>query len=260
MNLEVLVACMNEEDPYELIRRSKIVSDVTLVNQNGENKVEVLNTEKQKIKIISMNDTGLTKSRNKALLNASNQICILCDDDVEYLEGYESTILNAFKQLPQASVIVFDIERLNYNEKHISMDRIKKSPRFKSYGSVRIAFRRKDIINNKLFFDEKFGAGSIFSSGEETIFLEKARRIGLEIYEYPVKIAKVDFSISTWREGFGEKYFEDKGAMLRASYPLYWFVFYVYYIYSFKYKTKLSKKEIIKALYRGSLEWRKLNN
>lgn len=258
MKLEVLVSCMNEENPYSLITKSNIVSDVVVINQNGRDKIEFLKTKNQTVKLISMNDTGLTKSRNQALLNATNEICILCDDDVEYIEGYESVILKAFQDLPEASIIIFDIERLNYSEKIIRMDRIKKSPRFKSYGSVRIAFRRKDIIDNKLFFYEEFGAGSIFSSGEETIFLEKARNKGLSIFEYPTSIAKVDFSVSTWREGFGEKYFEDKGAMLRASYSYYWFVFYPYYIYSFKDKTPLSKMDILKALNRGSSKWKKL--
>ena len=137
---------------------------------------------------------------------------------------------------------------------------MRKAPVFKSYGSVRIAFRRNVIIQKNIWFDTNFGSGSIFSSGEETIFLNEARRKKLKIYEYPSVIAKVNFKDSTWREGYNEKFFYDKGALLARAYPRMKYIIMFYYIRTFRKLTVLSPIEILKSIIQGMKGYRLLKS
>ncbi|WCM69758.1 hypothetical protein LZD60_14275 [Clostridium perfringens] len=48
-----------------------------------------------------------------ALLNANADICILCDDDVVYVDNYVDIVKRAFEEVDDADVIVFNINRVN---------------------------------------------------------------------------------------------------------------------------------------------------
>ncbi len=113
-----------------------------------------------------------------------------------------------------------------------------KAPRYKSYGSVCITFRLKSIQKANIFFNVLFGSGSIYESGEESLWLREARKKGLKVYLYPAVIASVDYSKSTWFRGYNEKFFYDKGAFLAAAYPFLKRVFKYYYV------IRLRKKQI----------------
>ena len=241
MEIEILLSCMHQKD-ISLIEKNNIKSNAVIINQTSKNDYTEFIVSQKKIKFISSIDRGLTKSRNLALMYASGDICLLSDDDVLYKENYIETITKAFDALKDADIIIFDIDRTNYNLKIDRMIKIRKAPKYKSYGSVRIAFKREVILENNLRFDMNFGSGSVYSSGEESIFLMNARLKKLKIYEYPVSIGSVDFKTSTWRNGFNEKFFYDKGALLAAIYPLKKYLFLFYYV------TKLWKEAEIKPV------------
>lgn len=250
VEVEVLVSCMNQKDS-SLIEKLNLKTNAVVVNQSDENSYKEINFNNNIVKFISSDQRGLTKSRNLALSYASKDICILCDDDVYYYSDYKETILKAFEQLPDADIIIFDIERINYNGNARPIRKVRKAPSHKSYGSVRIAFRRKSIERNNIWFDVNFGSGSIFTSGEETILLNKARRKKLKIYEFPSVIAKVDFQASTWREGFNEKFFYDKGALLASAYPNLKYMYMFYYIKALRKSTSLSNIELVRWILKG---------
>lgn len=56
-----------------------------------------------------MNDKGLTKSRNYAIKHSEADVCLLCDDDEVFSRNYEEGILTAYRDLPEADVIIFNI-------------------------------------------------------------------------------------------------------------------------------------------------------
>ncbi len=250
MGLEVLVSCMNQDD-YSIINKLNIKTDVVIINQNSKNSYIEENLNNNSVKFICCNQKGLTKSRNLALSYASNEICIFCDDDVIYNNNHKDIILKAFQDIPDADIIIFDIERINYNRLLKPIKKIRKAPRYKSYGSVRIAFKRKSLEQKNIWFDNNFGSGSIYSSGEESILLRKAHMKKLNIYEYPAIIARVDFKQSTWREGYNEKFFYDKGAMLSEIYPNLKYLFMFYYVISFKKSSHLKIANILKWIIKG---------
>lgn len=219
MKLEILLSCMNEKN-FDFLDKFKLESDILIVNQCDENEYIEERRNGYLCRMIKTTKRGLSQSRNELLNNMNGDIGILCDDDVTYYLNYNNIILNAFKKLKDADIIIFDIERINYYGKiKNKVNKIKKVKSYKNYGSVRIAFRKESFYKNNLWFNLNFGAGSKYSSGEESLLLRDANKKKMKIYEYPAIIAKVDYSTSSWFTGYDEKYFYDKGAWLKEAYP-----------------------------------------
>ncbi|WP_415663440.1 glycosyltransferase [Vibrio taketomensis] len=59
-----------------------VVSDVILINQSDFHGVE----QTDRIKMVSTEERGSSRSRNLALSHANSDICIIADDDVSYLK------------------------------------------------------------------------------------------------------------------------------------------------------------------------------
>ena len=66
-------------------------------------------------KVITVNEFGLSKSRNLAIKNSTEKYIILSDDDVKYIDNYEKIILDTYKKYPKADCICFWVESENKN-------------------------------------------------------------------------------------------------------------------------------------------------
>lgn len=250
LKVEVLLSCMNQED-FSLVDRCKIRTDAVIVNQHNNNSYAQTTLGERKIRMFSSTQRGLSRSRNYALSQAVGDICLLCDDDVTYVDNYEAVVIEAFRKLPQADVIVFNTNLVNAFEPRNPIVKIRKAPRFKSYGSVRIAFRLNSVRHANVWFNVNFGAGSKYSAGEEALWLMELRKKGLQVYEYPATICTVDYSESTWFTGRNKKYFYDKGAFLAAGYPWLKGVFKYYFAFRLSNATDLSKNDILRWIMNG---------
>ena len=251
MKLEVLMSCMNQNN-FDLTESMNLTTDILIVNQTNKNRYDERNLNGNKQRMISNTQRGLSKSRNELLLNMNGDIGIICDDDVIYKKNYEEIILKAFKELKDADIIVFNISRINSKITHRKlMTKIKKAPKYKNYSSVQIAFKKEAFHKNNLFFNINFGAGSKYSSGEESLILREVNRKKLKIYEYPITIATVDDSNSSWFTGYDEKFFYDKGAWVKEAYPKTYFIFMWYFAFKLFNKSDLKILQIIKYLFYG---------
>jgi glycosyltransferase involved in cell wall biosynthesis len=252
MEIEVLISAMNQSN-FDLIEKVNIRSDAIIINQCDKYGYEERIIKEHTVKMISNTNRGLSRSRNEALLNAQGDICLLCDDDVTYKENYVEIIKEAFRKLPDADIIVFDTIMLNNSttKERKKLNKIRRAPRNKNYGSVRIAFKLKSFQKNNLWFNLNFGAGSIYGSGEESLLLRDANKSGLKIYEYPAVIASVDYSESTWFEGYNDKFFFNIGAWLALAYPRMKNFLKYYYPISFNKHTSLTKRDIIYHIDKG---------
>ena len=86
MKLEVMLSVMNLEK--ENLDKMNITSKCTVINQCEKN-----DSEKYKnFDIYSYNERGAANSRNRGLEHITEDIIILCDDDVIYNEDYEKNI------------------------------------------------------------------------------------------------------------------------------------------------------------------------
>ena len=56
--------------------------------------------------------------------------------------------------------------------------------------------------------------GTQFGSGEDSIFIYDCIKSGMKVYTSPEIILTIPKSDSTWFEGYNEKYFYDKGALM----------------------------------------------
>ena len=234
----ILLSCMYETDK-EIIKRSNIQSNCVIINQCDEDKKEQINLENSKTCLwINSKKRGLSISRNMAIKNSNADICLIADNDEIFGNDIEDRVLEAYKKIPQADIIVFDIENYSKNIRN-KIFKFKRLQLLK-VSSVQITFKKKSITDSDLKFDIKLGAGTGNGVGEENKFLLDAYDKGLKIYHYPVNIAGLmKNNKSTWFKGYDEEYFYKRGASTRyilgfwisCVYAVYFLIF-KYYMYS----------------------------
>jgi len=261
--LQVLLSAMHLENE-NYIDSLNIVTDAVVINQcdreeKRDGKREAINGALQKVTYIETLQRGLSKSRNMAIRNATADICILCDNDVEYQYGYEGMILRAFESQPDADIIVFFIKR----KERLSpiFDEVKKM----NYLSVlkifspEIAFRRKSVLDTP--FDEEFGAGAKYKMGEENLFLYDCLKKKKKIVYMPIQIAALREEESTWFSGYDKEFFLCRGANYVAMSR--WFSHVLIWQFALRKKSLYGKNagmfKVIKWMYEGRREYESLH-
>ena len=251
MKLEILMSCMHQDDIH-LVEDSGLSGDVVIINQCQEERYAQYPTEKGTAHLYCTRERGLTRSRNMAIEKASGDICMLCDDDEQFVEDYEEKILRAYQNIPQADVIVFKM----MNRRPSFPDRVRRLrfPLTLRVSSWQISFRRQSLLQANVRFDTRLGAGTGNGGEEELKFLMDCEKAGLKIFYVPAVIASVRQEDSTWFHGFTEDFFENRGATTR--YILGWPIASLYAAYYLVFKRKLYRDDIslpaaASAVFRG---------
>lgn len=250
MRVEVLLATMYR-DSTNIIEEMNISTAVTVINQTNDESVQEFILNGKNVQWINSKARGLSKSRNDAIYNARNEICLLADDDMYYYDNIDKTIMEVVTKYPQISVFIFNIENINY--KHSNFKLLNKYNLLKT-SSVQIVFRKKDIIDKGIVFNENFGTGSSkYLSGEENIFLIECFKKGLKIMSAPIEIGRLTKGNSSWFKGFDNSYFYDKGALFKVLFGKKGYIMMLIFILR---KYKIIKKDCtlfnaIKSSYRG---------
>ena len=251
MKLEVLISAMYQTD-MSIAKKSNTDTDVLIINQcdcNGYDE-EIYNG--YKIRMISTTERGVSRSRNMAIRNSTGDICIICDDDEVFRDGYKEAVLKAFEEELKADIIAFNVNHVNARHKRKMNTEFKKASWWRTYGAWCLVFRKDKILEKEVFFNEKWGPGSgKITHAEESVWQFEARRKGLKLYQHPFCIADVEQAESTWFEGYNEKYYYENGAYLYVVFPKLKHIFKYYYIYRLHSVSKLSIKEQIKWLNNG---------
>ena len=226
MTVQVLVATIDQQD-HSLLERMNIQTDAIVGNQCDRNEVETFAYHDHVIKWLSFCERGVGLNRNNALMRADADIVMFADDDMRLVDSYETIVQQAFRKIPQADVIVFD---LLYADK--PRPPIRKIQRLSArscmrFGTARISARLSSLRINGISFNLCFGGGARFSSGEDSIFLRDCLRHNLKIYSYPVFVASLNGRESTWFKGYTDTYFFDKGVTFSVLFPRMgrWFAF-----------------------------------
>ena len=197
-----------------------------LVNQNVKQGNSTYPLKFGDARIISTTETGLSRSRNMLLKNAVGDICIIGDDDVIYLPNYEQIIQNAYKELPNADIIVFRFTHEIGKETRIKHKKIKRLRMWNisKSASVEITFKRERVLSKNITFNNNIGLGAKFPSGEENAFLADALRAGLKIYFYPKTICYAVEAHGIKNKNQVDDYLITKGASYHCIYKnSFWF-------------------------------------
>ncbi len=238
MTLDVLLSAMHLKD-YHYIDSLNITGNCVIVNQCDKTDHLTITENGRRITYIETPERGLSKSRNKAISHSQADICIFCDNDVEYLDGYESLILKEYEKHPEYDIIVFHVEsEINPVPCYSSPRRI----RYLTSGKIisyEISFKRSSIGSIRL--NELIGAGTKYRMGEENAFLYECLRQGLNIYYVPQKIAQLRYEPSTWYNGFNKDFFISRGASFQAMTSRYSMLLIAQYAVR---KYKLYKKQV----------------
>ena len=190
----------------------KIQTDALIGNQCGRNEVHEFENNGHRIQYVSTDTRGVGTNRNEVLLRAWGDICVLADDDMTFLDGYENLVREWFEKLPDADMLIFNLEGGKKRYKHKKITRIH-FWNYGKFGAARLAFRRKALQFSGIMFHTMFGGGCPYSCGEDTLFLRDCLHKGLRIYGVPVSLAQIQDGDSTWFHGYTDKYFLDKGVL-----------------------------------------------
>ncbi|MFL2120883.1 hypothetical protein [Marinilactibacillus psychrotolerans] len=260
MNIEILVSTMNRkvDDLSSLVDKMKIRSKAIIINQTDT----IGYSSEHNSEMFSYTERGVGKSRNSALLRAKGDICLMADDDMVYVAGYEEVVKKAYEKYTDADFIVFNV-RVHYPDRIV--ERVSKPGRVRffnslKYGTVTFSFKRNAILRENVFFSLLFGGGAKYSSGEDTLFLWTCLKKGLKVYAEETIIADVYNYESSWFKGYNEKFYKDKGALFKALEPKWHYLLNLQLAVRKRkeYGSKKSILEILKIMNIGAEEFKNL--
>lgn len=159
-------------------------------------------------------ETGLSKSRNKAVIHATEAVCLICDDDIVFLPKAEAHVLQAFADNPTADVITFAAQTPTGKpwNAYATQQKWHNKRSIMRVSALEIAFKKQAITAAGLTFDERFGLGAEFATGEENIFLIDALNQGLKVLCLPIPIV-IHPEQSSGSDLSNENLIRAKGAM-----------------------------------------------
>lgn len=186
INFQILIATMNRENfdfLYAMFPYHKIEDlDVIIVNQTTKDKQ--LTSTIASVKVFNSLEKGLSKSRNLALENSSADWCLIADDDLVYLEGFEQKINKGIEKFSSSGVITFQVQKDEFilmrkypekSKKKLSIQEIL------NVSSVEMLINKK-MLASTIKFNDNFGLGSnVFECGEEQVFLKEVKMLNYNI-------------------------------------------------------------------------------
>lgn len=162
-------------------------------------------------------ERGLARSRNRALDLASDEICLLGDDDQRYVPDVCERIEEAFARFPEADILTFAERTPDGALRRRYPTRPRPLRSVLSVHRVRtpeIAFRLSRVRKVGLRFDADFGFGARYASGEESIFLADALRKNLKVWFVPSVISSHPAVTTAARGHTDRRLMYAKGAMM----------------------------------------------
>lgn len=222
MSVEVLVAAMNQYD-HLLIDKMNIKTDAIVGNQCSFDSIERFQKNGHKYIYINCNEQGVGQNRNNSLIRASADICLFADDDMVFYDGYEKIVEKTFIDIPEADVIIFNINEDKKERYSITKTSRVRWYNYLRYGIARVAIRLNSVRMNNIFFNQMFGGGCKYMHGEDNIFLNNCLKCGLKIYAVPYVLAELkNDRPSTWNRGYNDKYLNDQGVLYYVLSKKWW--------------------------------------
>ena len=256
MKLQLLVAAVNQS-ATELPAQMNIGSDAIVVNQTDHYDYQEFEYKGHQIRFFSMAEKGVGLNRNNSLLRAEADICLFADEDISYVDGYETMVLEAFEKYPQADMLLFNVQaapgRETYHIEEFGRVRRFNCGRYPTYS---FAIRTSKVHKRNITFSLLFGGGAKYSNGEDSLFIQECIKKGMKVYKVPVLIGKEIERPSTWFTGYNEKFFFDRGVLYWHLYGSLRHVMALRFLFAHKNQMcqEISVKEAYKIMKKGMKE------
>ncbi|MCM3727693.1 glycosyltransferase family 2 protein [Neobacillus cucumis] len=190
MNLSIIIPTLGTREK-ELVRLLESLKNQTyknlqiiVVSQDNhsmvERNIEPFN-DNLFIKHVKLSQKGLSKARNAAIPFITGDIVTFSDDDCWYPDNAFESVINVFQENHSKSdVICFQIFDPNLNQYYkmysdFSNEKLNFRQIFQK-SSIEIFIRLDRIKTEDLVFNEEFGLGAKYPSGEENILLSQLLR------------------------------------------------------------------------------------
>ncbi|MEG1916212.1 MAG: glycosyltransferase [Muribaculaceae bacterium] len=172
------------------------------------------------IKVITMQEKGLSRNRNNAIDNASGDICLIADDDLKYNPMHLSKIIEIFEAHPTVQLATFKYtsgaEQKWYPS--YSFD-LRQMPRNYYVSSIEIAFRLS-AVKGKIAFNELFGIGApVLGAGEEEMFILDALKKDIHCMYFPLEIVRHNGASTTNKNTANPSVLMARGAYSWRRFP-----------------------------------------
>ena len=234
--VQIVVATMKQQD-ISLYKKMNAKCDLIIANQadfTDYNKTEI---EGNLVELVSTETKGVGLNRNIGLQYIRDDIILLADDDIVYTDNYCEIIENAFNELCDADVIVFEMEfyknGVMFEKDSFKTKRLHLNNGL-SFGTYQIAIRNKSFKKANLHFSTLFGGGCLYSCGEDSKFLIDCYRSGLKVYSYHEKIGNNYRESSSWFVGYTKKFFYDRGIFAALAFPKTCHLICAYYLFVYR--------------------------
>ncbi|WP_282173954.1 glycosyltransferase family 2 protein [Cytobacillus firmus] len=163
--------------------------EVILINQGEFQKVEeILSEFSFDVKHIKMEGKGLSKARNTGLQYVKGSIVTFSDDDCWYPPNAFLNAVEKFLEdnLHVACFQIYDPIKKSYLRNYRKkLNLTENSKQILGKSSIEIFIKSDVLKETNVCFDENFGLGAKFPSGEENIFLQDILNEGYKISYYP---------------------------------------------------------------------------
>jgi len=253
MRLQVLAVTMHRED-WSIAEQMNIRCEAVVANQADRDETETRDTDYGRWTMITTSTRGVGTNRNVALDAADGDVLLLADDDVVYRDDMPERVLTAFAENPRADVLIFGMDMTRdgrvFETRSEPIRRIRVWNAMK-YGTYRIALRREALERTGIRFHEAFGGGCPFSAGEDSLFIKACLDKGLRLYAHPYVLGHCCKDTSSWFVGYNEKYFYDKGVLVRHLFPRTAYLMALYFGARFKRETTVGLWRRLRLVYAG---------
>jgi len=238
-------------------RLKKILNNINFENaiiiNQGEPYLKEL--KEYPIEIINSNTIGLSKSRNIALTKMNQIYSLLTDDDVIFVKDYSTIIEDSFHKNPDVDIITFKIKNENGNDfrKYRKKSFIYNRFSILKVSSIEFAIKTETIKKKRIFYNENFGLGAKYVSGEENLFLQNCLKKGLKAVYLPITIAEH----SSFHSGsvLAINDLISKGALFVNLFPFSWIFVNFIFVLKKNRKIKVSFIKSIYNIYKGSISY-----
>lgn len=247
--LQVLLATMNQSD-LSIVEKMNLRCGVVIANQADREET----VSQGPVKMITTATRGVGLNRNIALMASQADVLLFADDDVVYYDGMEEAVVRAFEENPRADVLIFGLDMAKggqvIEKRHLKKKRLHLWNAMR-FGTCRLAVRRSALLRCNITFHQMFGGGCPFSAGEDSLFLKACFDHGLRVYTHDHVLGQCNKDSSSWFVGYNEKYFYDKGVLVRHLFPRAYPVMGAYFAVRFKRETDVGVMGRLKLVYAG---------